>query len=448
MVGGSDAGISAALQARATDPAVNVTVVVADRYPNYSICGLPFVLSGETPAWRDLAHRTHDDLAAAGLRLRLDTTAVAIDPDRHELAVVPSDRIGDESAHAARIRYDRLVIATGARPIHPPIEGLELPGVHVLHTVDHALALDEELATAHRAVVVGAGYIGAELVDALTHRGLEVTVVEMAEQVLTTVDPPLGALVRAEFERHGVTVRTGTEVRRIARDGATLTVATNEDELPADIVVVAAGVGPNTDLAAALGIATGAGGALAVDPTMATSVADVFAAGDCVHTHHRLLADPTYLPLGTTAHKQGRVAGENAVGGHRTYPGTLGSQVVKIFDRIVARTGLDDTSARAAGYRPRTIHTTVDDHKAYYPGATDLHLRLTADTDGRLLGAQAVGHVDAEVAKRIDVVATAIHTGLTVDELSDLDLTYTPPLSAPWDPIQQAGQSWTTGPPT
>jgi NADPH-dependent 2,4-dienoyl-CoA reductase/sulfur reductase-like enzyme len=345
------------------------------------------------------------------LRLRLETTAVAIDPDRHEVTAVPSDRIGDTATHGAtaaraeRIGYDRLVLATGARPIHPPIDGLELPGVHVLHTVDQALAVHADLATARRAVVVGAGYIGVELVDALTHRGLEVSVVEMASQVLTTVDPPFGALVRAEFEQHGVTVRTGTEVHGIAHDGAELTVSTNEDDVPADVVVVAAGVAPNTDLAATLGVPTGAGGALAVDPTMATGVADVFAV-----------------------------------------PGSLGSQVVKVFDRVVARTGLDDTSARTAGYRPRTIQTTVDDHKAYYPGATDLHLRLTADTDGRLLGAQAVGHVGAEVAKRVDVVATAIHAGPTVDELSDLDLTYTPPLCAPWDPVQQAGQSWTAAP--
>lgn len=440
IIGGSDAGISAGLRARECDPDVDVTLIVADRYPNYSICGLPFYLSGETPDWRNLAHRTRDDLEQAGLELLLDTTAIAIHPDEHQVSVRPSH---DDDTAADRLGYDRLVIATGAHPARPPIDGLDLPGVHVLHTMDHAFAVHDVLDDARRAVVVGGGYIGVELADALTHRGLDVHLVEMADTVLTTVDPPLGDLVKAELESQGVTVHTATTVHEIARDDGALEVRTEHLNLPAEVVVVAGGVRPTVQLGTAVGIPTGAGGALQVDTAMRTGVDDVFAAGDGVHTHHRLLRDPVYLPLGTTAHKQGRVAGENAVGGNATFAGSLGTQVVKVFDVVAARTGLRHDEALAAGYAPRTIQIETDDHKAYYPGATSLHLRITGDDDtGRLLGAQIVGRVGAQVAKRVDIVATAIFHHMAVADLNDLDLSYTPPVSAPWDPVQTAAQTW------
>ena len=437
VVGGSDAGISAGLRARELRPDVDVTLVVADAYPNYSICGLPFYLSGETPDWRDLAHRTREDLEAAGLELLLDTTVTAIDPDGHRVRAVGPD------GHERDLPYGRLVLGTGAVPVRPPLPGLELPGVHVLHTMGHVFAVHDRIVGARRAVVVGAGYIGMELADALTHRGLQVTIVEMAEEVLTTVDPVLGSLLHTELARHGVTVRTGSTVQAIERDADGLAVTTATERFPADAVVVAAGVRPSVELGATAGIPTGAGGALAVDRGMRTGLDDVFAAGDCVQTWHRLLERHDYLPLGTTAHKQGRVAGANVIGAEAVFAGSLGTQAVKIFDLVAARTGLRADEAADAGFDPETVQVTVDDHKAYYPGATDLHVRLTADRrDGRLLGAQLVGHRHAEVAKRVDVVATAIFHGMTVDGLADLDLSYTPPLSSPWDPVQMAGQSW------
>ena len=437
-IGGSDAGISAALRARELEPDVEVTVVLADAYPNHSICGLPFYLSGETPDWRDLAHRTTDDLTAAGIDLVLDTTVTAVDPDAHQLCMLHAD--GTE----ATTGYDRVLIGTGARPVRPPIDGLDLPGVHVLHTMAHAFDLASDLASASSAVVVGAGYIGVELADALTHRGLAVTLVEMADSVLTTLDPELGAVLAQHLVEHGVDVRTGTTVRSIAERGDHLAVEVgHEGELAADVVVVAGGVEPRTQLGTAMGIPTGAGGALVVDERMRTSVPDVLAAGDCVHTRHQLTGGHRYLPLGTTAHKQGRVAGATAVGHHATFAGSLGTQAVKVLDLVAARTGLRHDEAAEHGYQPATVALTVDDHKAYYPGATDLHIRLTADRrDGRVLGAQLVGHHTAEVAKRVDVYATAIHHRMTTDDMSDIDLSYTPPLSAPWDPVQQATQAW------
>lgn len=439
IVGGSDAGIAAGMRAHELDPTIAPLLVVADAYPNFSICGLPFYLSGETPDWRDLAHRDRDDLERAGLQLRLDHLATEVNADARRLTVRDPD--GVERV----IGYDQLVIGTGAVPARPPIDGLDLPGVHVLHSMAHVFAVHDAITMpgVRHVAIVGAGYIGMELADAFRHRGLDVTVVEMADQVLTTVDAELATSLRDTLERHGVTVATGVTVGAIEADDARLRIISDDDERrTADVVVVAAGVRPDTELAATAGVTIGEHGAIVVDRRMRTGVDGVFAAGDCVQTWHALLEKPTYLPLGTTAHKQGRIAGANAAGQHAVYQGSLGSQAVKIFDAVVARTGLRPHEAAEHGLDARTVDVTVDDHKAYYPGATPLRIRLTAATDGRLLGAQLLGHVDAEVAKRCDVVATAIHQRLTVPELLDLDLTYTPPLSAPWDPVQQAAQAW------
>jgi len=210
----------------------------------------------------------------------------------------------------------------------------------------------------------------------------------------------------------------------------------------ADLVLVVTGVRPETALAVSAGASRGARGAIAVDRSMRTGLPDVYAAGDCVITYHRLLVE-TYLPLGTTAHKQGRVAGENAAGGHREFAGSLGTQVVKVFDQAAARTGLRDHEAAAAGFDPVTVSFQADDHKAYYPGSHKISMRFTGDrATGRLLGVQLFGHKHAEIAKRIDIAATAIYHRMTIDEVSDLDLSYTPPLGSPWDAVQMGAQAW------
>ncbi len=440
VVGGSDAGIAAALRAREVDPDGDVTVLVADAYPNHSICGLPFFLSGETPDWRDLAHRTRADIEEHGVRLLLDHRAERIDPDRRQVEVsAPGGR-------TVTLGYDQLVVGTGAVPVRPPLPGIDLPGVHVLHTMDDSFAVAALLARRPRsAVIIGAGYIGTEMADALTHRGVDVTLVEQLPAVLPTVDPELGAEVAAELTRHGVEVAAATTVERIEAEAGRLRVeGSGGFTAAADLVLVAVGVRPDTALARTAGAELGVRGAVRVDRAMRTSVDGVYAAGDCAETWHRLLEQPAYLPLGTTAHKQGRAAGENAAGGARTFAGSLGTQVVKVFDLAAARTGLRDHEARAAGFDPLTTGTTVDDHKAYYPGATRLRIRVTGDRrSGRLLGAQILGAASAQVAKRIDVYAAALAAGLSVDDVTDLDLSYTPPFSAPWDPVQAAATDWT-----
>ncbi|MFB3978166.1 FAD-dependent oxidoreductase [Microbacterium proteolyticum] len=445
-IGGSDAGISTALRARELDPSVDVTVVVADRYPNFSICGIPYYFSREVQPWQSLAHRTHADLEATGMTLRLDTLATGIDVEGRTLSVRDAD--GVEST----IPYDALMVGTGASPSTAGISGLDRlgpdDGVHLLHSMGDTFALERYLDD-HRpesAIIVGAGYVGLEMAEALTVRGLTVTQLQRGPEVLSTLDPELGSLVRAELVHHGVDVVTGTRITSVARDDGRLTVTGTRDggafSRSADLVLVVVGVRPNTALLTAAGAATGAGGAVVVDDRMSTGLPHVWAAGDGVVTHHRQLG-VTYLPLGTTAHKQGRVAGENAIGGDARFAGSLGTQVVKVFDVVAARTGLRDHEAAAAHLSPHSHTAVADDHKRYYPGATPISIRITGDErDGRLLGAQMVGTRGAEIAKRIDTYATALHHGMSVAALSDLDLSYTPPLGSPWDAVQMASQAW------
>ena len=439
IVGGSDAGISAGLRARELDRAVRPTLVVADAYPNFSICGIPYWLSGEVTQRRNLAHRTREDLERAGLNLRLETVAERIDVDQLALIVRTPD--GRQEA----IAYDRLVIGTGAVPARPPIPGIEVPGVHLLHSMGDASAVQDALnAGARSAVIIGGGYIGVEMADALTRRGLDVSLVEQAPSALTTVDLELGARVVEELSAHGVRCLIGVRVSGIEVSGDRL-VVTGEGgvRVEGDIVLVLAGVQPNVRLAREAGASVGVRGALAVDRQMRTGLPGIWAAGDCVETHQQLFDRPAYMPLGSTAHKQGRIAGENAIGGSAEFAGSLGTQVVKVFDLAIAATGLRGTVAQTEGFDALTVETTTDDHKAYYPGAYPLRLRIVGDRDsGQLLGGQILGHVSGQVAKRIDTLATAIYHRMSVAEVSDLDLSYTPPLSSPWDPVQIACQAW------
>jgi NADPH-dependent 2,4-dienoyl-CoA reductase/sulfur reductase-like enzyme len=440
MIGGSDAGISAALRIRELAPDTDVTVMLADNYPNFSICGLPFYLSGEVSDWRNLAHRTRDDLQAQGIHLLANHRATCINPESQWVMATAQD--GTEVS----VPYDKLVIGTGAVSRHPPIAGLDLPGVYFLRWMDDSFQIHQHLVEHHpkSAIIVGGGYIGLEMADALTLLGLQVTLVEHSPTVLKTVHSSFGTRVAAELQQHGVTVETGIAVERIEQTGTQLKVSgTPNFSTVGDLVLVAVGAVPSTELAQTAGVGLGPHKAIQVNQRMETNVRNIYAAGDCVETWHQFLQTDVYLPLGTTAHKQGRIAGENAIGGQVEFQGTLGSQVVKVFDLAIARTGLREAEAQAAGYEPVSIQCVTWDHKVYYPGANPIWLRVTGDAHTRqLLGAQIIGHYQSEVAKRIDIFATALFHRMRVDQLSDLDLSYTPPLGSPWDPVQMAAQEW------
>lgn len=437
IIGGSDAGISAALRIREPDRSVPVQVALADDYPNWSICGLPYYLGGETPDWRTLAHRTEFE----GIELLRGHRIASIDVAGRLASAVKAD------GATLPLPYDRLVLATGAAPVRPDLPGMELPGVHLLHTMGDALGLGKTLESQphpRSAVVVGAGYIGLEMAEALVHRGLRVTLVSRTDPVFPTVDPVFGQAIEAEMHRNGVRIRAGCAVATIERTAGTLAVCGQNDlREEGDLVLVAVGTRPETHLAREAGLKLGARDAIVTDRAMRTGVPDVFAAGDCVETWHRVLERNVWLPLGTTAHKQGRVAGETVLGGGRLFPGCVGTQVLKLFDIVAARTGLLEAEARKAGFEPLTVETAAWDHKAYYPGARQLRIRVTGDRrGGRLLGAQILGPWQSEIAKRIDIFATALFHGMTVDAVSDLDLSYAPPFASPWDPVQIATQAW------
>jgi len=440
IVGGSDAGISAALRAKECNPSARVTVMVADSFPNYSICGLPFFLSGEVPDWQALAHRTIEEIEREGIHLRMNHRATYIDPVNKAVTAI------DENEKSHRIEYDKLVIATGAASVRPPIEGLGLPGAFALRWMGDAFAIEQYINDYRpkSVAILGSGYISMEMADALTRRGMSVMVLARSGSVLKTVDADMGEMIRSELHEHGVRVIERVAITSIGHEGKSLVLRNHTEALlMADLVLVATGARPETDLARRAGVSTGIHGAIEVTPAMETNVPDIYAAGDCVETRHRLLKGPAYMPLGTTAHKQGRVAGENAVGGRTEFKGSLGTQVVKIFDLVVARTGLRDQEAIGEGFDPLTVQSESWDHKAYYPGATKVQIRITGDRKThRLLGAQIVGRYGAEVSKRIDVFAAALFNDMKVEDLNHLDLSYTPPLGSPWDPVQLAAQAW------
>ena len=298
IIGGSDAGISAALRAHELDPGAEVTIAVADDFPNFSICGLPYYLSGETPDWRDLAHRTE----FPGINVLRQHTAESVDAARKSVAI-------KNAAGEKIVRYDRLIVATGATPIRPNFPGGALDGVFLLHTMEDSFAVHRRLTErqAERAGLVGAGYIGQEMADALRQRGLDVTLLSRSKTVLPTIDPALGLMVGEELERNGVRVLTSVSAMRIdqaagAKQSRLSVTDSAGGHHPADLVIFAVGVRPNSDLAYSAGAKLGASSAIAVT-RMETNLPDVFAAGDCVETYHRLLDRPTYISLGTIAHK-------------------------------------------------------------------------------------------------------------------------------------------------
>ncbi len=435
IIGGSDAGISAALRIKELDANAKVQMFLADEYPNYSICGIPFYLSKEITDWKTLAHRTRQDILNQDIEIFSSHWVSHIDPIKKTI-----------SANNQTFAYDKLLIGTGAKSITPPIEGLNSKGVFTLRWIGEMLEIDQfiEKENVKKVTIVGGGYIGVEMADALHLRGLEVDLVEFLPTVLQTLDESFGNSVGEELSRHGVNLHTNTKIDSIeAIENGLLVNGSNNYQNTCGLVLVVVGASPNATLAKSAGIQTNEKGTIITNQMMETNIADIYAGGDCVETFHALLEQNVYLPLGTTAHKQGRIAGENMMGRKTAYKGSLGSQVVKIFDLVAGRTGLHDRDCQRFGLPHKTIESGHWDHKSYYPGAKKMSIRITGNPEnGLLLGAQILGSRKSEIAKRIDIIAAAIQNKYTVDELNDLDLSYTPPLSSPWDPVQMAAQTW------
>jgi NADPH-dependent 2,4-dienoyl-CoA reductase/sulfur reductase-like enzyme len=436
VIGADAAGMSAASEARRASPDLEIVAFDRGAHASYSQCGMPYWLGGVVESSGKLTARSLRSFARRGIEVRLSHEVVGIDAERQVVRVW--DMAG---AREFEEPYDHLLVATGASPVEFPLPGRALAGVFHLDVLEDALRVDAFLRSERprRAVIVGGGYVGLEMAENLTRRDLTVSVVERGGQLFPGVDFELANPLQAELERNGVDVSLCDSVAEACegRHGRVQHLHTSAGTVAADLVLLSAGVRPNVGIATAAGVRLGATGAIAVDARQQTNVPGVYAAGDCAEHFHRLLQVPAWVPLGTTANKQGRVAGRNAAGGQASFAGIVGTAVLKVFDLGVARTGLSEREARLAGIPCEAIVLDSTDQAGYMPDAVPLTIKLTVEkATGRVLGAQAVGRRGAD--KRVDVLATALYAGLTLAQLEELDLAYAPPFNSVWDPVQAA----------
>ncbi|MGH3993036.1 MAG: FAD-dependent oxidoreductase, partial [Pseudonocardiaceae bacterium] len=414
--------MSAASQAlrRAGRDALEVVAFERGQYTSYSACGIPYWVAGDVDGPDALIARSAAEHQANGIDLRMRTEVTEIDLDAH---TVTAEELDSDTGY--QLRFDDLVLATGAVPIRPDLPGVDAPGVYGVQTLGDGIALLAGLAhRPRRAVVVGGGYIGVEMAEAMVRRGLQVTLVDRAPEPMTTLDPDMGALVHEAMQGMGITVRTGTPVSgfETGPDGRVAAVLTEDGPLPTDLVVLGIGVRPATELAGKAGLPLGEFGGVLTDRRMRVpDHAGVWAGGDCVDVLHRVSQCRVHIPLGTHANKHGRVIGTNLGGGYATFPGVVGTAVTKVCDLEVGRTGLLEAEARAAGFEPVSVTVRSTTRAGYFPGATPITVKLIAERGtGRLLGAQLVGREGS--AKRVDVCAVAVWHEMSVEQMTALDL--------------------------
>lgn len=428
---------------------IEVVALERSHHTSYSACGIPYWVAGDVANQQTLVARTAEQHRRNGIDLRIRHEAIALDVDRRTVEVCDVD-----AGTTSTLGFDDVVVATGAVPVRPDVPGADAAGVIGVQTLDDGARLLSWLddvkrrrSAPCRAVVVGAGYIGVEMAEALLRHGCEVRIVDRAPQPMTTLDPDMGTLVRAAIEDLGVDVVTGAsllgfEVESDDDNTQVRMVVTDQDSYDADVVVLGMGVRPNTDMAAAAGLPTGARGGISTDPRMAVRGHDgVWAAGDCVESFDRISQRWVHVALGTHANKQGRVLGTNLGGGYATFPGIVGSAASKICALEIARTGLREADASEAGFRYVVGRVESTTRAGYFPGSKPLTVKMLAEQGtGRLLGAQIVGQ-GAGSAQRIDACAIALWNEMTAAELAMTDLSYAPPFSPVWDPVQIAARN-------
>ena len=440
VIGGDAAGMSAASEARRRRSPDDLEIVVFERssHVSYSACGEPYYVAGDVPHLHQLLARTPQQFAARDIEVHTHHEVTSIDTAARRVTIRAIDT-GEQRDEP----YDQVLIATGAEPNRPPIEGAHLPGVHQMHTLDDALAVRRliEEDRPKTAVVVGGGYIGVEMAEAFHKHGIQVTI---ATSALSLLDPQLdidmGDLVRAAAESHGIDVRTDRRIVRLEGTARVTAVSCEPGEaLPADVVLLGLGSHAEVWLATDNGIPVGDSGAILVDDHQRTGIEGVWAAGDCSETTHRLSGRPVNFHLGTVANKQGRIAGINLGGGNAAFPGVLGTAITGVCGQEVARTGL--TEAECATLGLDVVAETFGSSTAagYWPASEHLTMKVVAERGSRrLLGAQIVGGAGA--GKRIDAVAIALWNNMTVDDLINVDLSYAPPFSGVWDPVLVAAR--------
>ncbi|PJM97741.1 flavoprotein oxidoreductase [Streptomyces sp. CB01373] len=441
VIGGDAAGMSAASQARRLRGPDELEIVAFERghFASFSACGIPYWVGGDVDERDRLIARAPEEHRARGIDLRMRTEVTEIDVAAGRVRARDVD-----SGAESWTPYDKLVIATGARPVRPDMPGADAPGVHGVQTLDDGQALLDTLARARgrRAVVIGAGYIGVEMAESLIKRGYEVTVVNRGREPMSTLDPDMGRLVHRAMSGLGITMVDDTEVTKVLTgdDGGVRAVATAHAEYPADVVVLGIGVRPETALARAAELPLGAHGGLLTDRAMRVrGHENIWAGGDCVEVLDLVSGQLRHVPLGTHASKHGQVIGTNVGGGYATFPGVVGTAVSKVCDLEIARTGLREKDAHRVGLRFETVTVESTSRAGYYPGASPMTVKMIAERrTGRLLGVQIVGREGA--GKRVDIAAVALTAGLTVEQMTALDLGYAPPFSPVWDPVLVAAR--------
>ncbi|MCX8022449.1 MAG: FAD-dependent oxidoreductase [Syntrophorhabdaceae bacterium] len=437
VIGGVAAGMSAASSFKRLKPDEEAIVLEKGDFISYGACSLPYFISDEIKDFHDLISLTPEIATEErGIKVLLRHEAVRIDTEKRIVHV--RNTIEDKELS---IPYDKLVLATGAQPIKPPLPGIELYGIFTLRTVNDGINIKNTIDKGvpqnrpMNAVIVGGGYIGMEMCESLRKRGLNVTVIEKTDRVLGTMDLSITGIVEEKIIGEGVRLLKGTSVEGFkGRDGHVTEVVTDKGGVEADIVLLVIGARPNVNIAKEAGITLGAGGAIMVDEYMRTSIEDIYAAGDCAEALHLVTGKKVYIPLGTTANKQGRVAGENAAGMHTRFDGIVGTAVTKIFDLEVARTGLSPVEAEREGLSFFVSTIKGRSRSSACPKGKPITVTYIVEKDtGRLLGAQMAG--EEGVAHRIDTLAACLYGKMTVHDVARLDLGYAPPFATVWDPI-------------
>ena len=439
VVGGDAAGMSAASQARRRSKDMEIVVFERSPHTSYAACGIPYFAADLVKEPAKLVARAPEvfrNKMNIDARVRHEVTAIDLEKGSVDFVDLES---GNESSEP----YDKLLIATGASPIVPNLPGVDLPGVHSISTLQSGIACREEIdrIKPRNAVVVGGGYIGIEMAEALLMRGARVTLVEMAPQVMLTLDPDPAARVADRMRKDGIELLLNEPLKAIeaGANGRAAAVITGQNTIPADIVILAIGIRPESRLAEQCGLPLGDRGAIEINARMETPRENVWAAGDCAQCHHLVSNRPFWIALGTVANKHGRIAGINISGGNEEFPGVVGTAITKFNDLEISRTGLSkrELEELTIDYVSATIDSSTRAH--YYPGHAPINVTLHAErSSGKLLGVQIVGGPGS--GKRIDAAAVALHARLTVADMLHLDLAYAPPFSPVWDPVQIAAR--------
>ena len=434
IIGANAAGVHAANAARKTDPKAKITLIDKEPYPAYSRCGLPYVLAGEIPSFDDLMAFPPSHYRMMKFDLHLGTKARSVNPD--DKIVLVENKEGNFEA----IKYDSLILTTGADPFFIPIKGHDLPGVFAMRTLDDGKAIQEAMKTAENAVVIGAGFIGLETAHAFVENKINTTIVEVVPYILPTLfDEDMADYAQKKIEEHGVNVVVGRRVDAILGKDKVEGVDVGGEKIKADLVVMAAGIRPRIELIRGLGVELGVTRAIRVNPRMETSISHIFAAGDCVESQSSITGLPCLYQLGTNAVRQGTTAGVNAAGGYASNPRVICCAVTKIFDFELGAVGLSEYQSAKVGFRTVSASITGRTRAQYFPGGKEIKVKIIAEPIlGRVMGAQLVGGED--VAQRINMLSVAIQKEMTALELSTVDTSYAPPVAETVEPVATAAE--------